>query len=477
MVQISIVNRVVVGQSPAEVFARIGCGRPELGSLLAIECDVIAPQFPVELSLPIPFASGVHETKILGRIIDVVPNRSFTVHQDMPWSGTLTCTLTPVDEGTELRLVARVDEGQLAAVASYLGLATPEAEIELDDHLIKVGLIMSKSGPGSVFAAASEHVAQQAIEELNEDADHNDLRFRLSVADDHTDPVEAARAAERLIKSGISVIVSNVTSLSFEAIQRVGRRAGALLIYTPLNEGGENGRGVFRLGERPADQIRRSVPLLMAETDARNWYLAGNEYSWPQWTNRVARRYIQASGGFVVNEEYRKLGTRDFSSLIEAISRSGADAILSTFVGADEVAFERQCFESGLRDRLQTLSLAMDEATRERVGDTASEGIWTSFGYFQCLDNPENKDFLSRYRARFGDFAPPISSISESVYEAILLYGRGVRESRSADPQEMSRRFARARLITPRGLADVSMRFGQPMYVGRGIPGGFAVTA
>lgn len=475
--QISIISRIIVGLSASEVFNQIGRGLREATSILPIQCDALAPQRPVELTLPIQFASGVHETRILGRITDVTPDKSFTIRQDMPWSGTLTCTLTPVDEGTELRLVARVSESQLAEVVAYMGMTPPECEQDSSESQIRVGLIMSKSGPGSVFAAASEHLAGLAIEELNEDADRKDSRFKLVVADDRTDPLEAARVAERLIKSGVSVIVSNVTSLSFEAIQRVCGRDGPLLVYTPLNEGGEEGRRVFRLGERPADQLRRSVPLLMAETGARNWYLAGNQYSWPQWTNRVARRYIRASGGSVVEEEYRQLGTRDFSSLIENISRSGADAILSTFVGADEVAFERQCFDSGLRSHVQTLSLAMDEATRERVGDDAANRIWTSFGYFQCLDSAQNRQFLNRYRTRFGEFAPPISSISESVYEAILLYGRAVREAGTPDPLEMSRRFAHVRIETPRGVADVSMRFGQSTLIGRAIPGGFAVTA
>jgi urea transport system substrate-binding protein len=47
--------------------------------------------------------------------------------------------------------------------------------------------------------------------------------------------------------------------------------------------------------------------------------------------------------GVIVGECFVPLGTKDFEPVIDAISSSGADLILSTLVGADEVAFERQC--------------------------------------------------------------------------------------------------------------------------------------
>ena len=54
-------------------------------------------------------------------------------------------------------------------------------------------------------------------------------------------------------------------------------------------------------------------------------------------------------------------------------------------------------------------------------------------GYFEQLPDAANAAFLRRYRRTFGAFAPPVSSISESVYEAVHLYaargppGRGGR--------------------------------------------------
>jgi branched-chain amino acid transport system substrate-binding protein len=474
MGRISIFDQVVVDISPEELFAYLSGGNPDFHWLLGMTCDKFAPHQPVTFTIPLPGTTGENNVTGLGRITKVTPGRGFTLAHEMPWRGTVTCALSDVGSGTRVRLTADIDESSLSSVAEMLGLAVPP---EAPDDRVRIGVIMSKSGPGSVFAAATEHLAEMAVEEINADADQGDITFSLQVADDRTNPVEAFRAAQRLVRAGVHVIISNVTSLSFESILAATRNSATMVIYTPINEGGDRGRGVFRLGERPAAQMHRSIPMLMQESGARCWYLAGNDYSWPQWTNRVARRYIESSGGQVVAETYRALGTRDFSSLIEKITRSGADAVLSTFVGADEVAFERQCFDSGLRTQIQTLSMALDESTRERIGDEAASGMWTSFGYFQCLESPENKDFLDRYKRRHGDFAPPISSISESVYEAIFLYAHSVREGHTPEPREVERRLRRSKVSTPRGVVDLSQRGHQNTIVGRAIPGGFAITA
>ena len=74
----------------------------------------------------------------------------------------------------------------------------------------------------------------------------------------------------------------------------------------------------------------------------------------------------------------------------------------------------------------------LDESTRERVGDRAAAGLWTAFGYYQQLPTAENRAFLARYRNTFGPWAPPVSTLSESIYSALHLYGTAVRRAAAA---------------------------------------------
>jgi branched-chain amino acid transport system substrate-binding protein len=149
--------------------------------------------------------------------------------------------------------------------------------------------------------------------------------------------------------------------------------------------------------------------------------------------------------------------------------------VLSSLVGADEVAFERQSWQAGLRSQCRTLSLVLDESTRERIGDAAARGVWTAFGYFQQFDTGSNASFLARYRAAYGTWAPPVSSLSESVYETAQLYAGAVRATRDGDPAAVARALHHYRADMPRG--EVALRgphsIRQAIHVAEATTGGF----
>jgi branched-chain amino acid transport system substrate-binding protein len=179
-------------------------------------------------------------------------------------------------------------------------------------------------------------------------------------------------------------------------------------------------------------------------------------------------------GGTVVGENFAPLGTRDFAPLIESVLHSGADVVLSSFVGADLVHFERQCHAMGVRDRCRSLALALDEPTRERIGDDAAAGMWGVSGYFEQLPGPVNEAFLQRYRTTFGQFAPPVSSISESVYEAMHRYAAAVRRAGADHLGATARELRTSREGSPRGEAAVGPE-PQRMFLAEATTGGFLV--
>jgi branched-chain amino acid transport system substrate-binding protein len=213
----------------------------------------------------------------------------------------------------------------------------------------------------------------------------------------------------------------------------------------------------------------------MRTSGARRWFLVGDDYSWSHGAHRAARQVLPEARGVIAGESFVPLGTKDFEPVIDAITRSGADLVLSTLVGADEVAFERQCLAMGLRARCRTLSLVLDESTRERVADRAAAGLWTAFGYYQQLPTAENKAFLARYRDTFGPWAPPVSTLSESTYSALHLYGTAVRQTRPDDPGQVVAALQRLRAIVPRGSVELTgpHHFRQRLHLAEASAGGF----
>lgn len=453
-----------VSGSAVEVFNLFGRDAAS-GWLFSAECDSVVPGATVSMEFPLEASPTGHEFRILGRLTKIVPYRSITISHDQPWAGRTKIAFDQVDEShTSVTVRVELDEEGLAWLTRRLGFRGDSSSTE-DVH--KVGLLTSKTGPGAIFAVACENLARMSVEEINADGGLQGRRVELVVGDDRTDPSEGVIEARRLINAGCRVIVASVTSATFEAVRTALAHHGVALVHAVLNEGGVGSSNVLRWGERPASQLHTAARPFMREGGVKNWFLVGNDYSWSHGAHSAARKILPVYGGRIAGEELVKHGTPDLTNVIEQIQKSGADCILSTLVGADEVAFERQAFHAGLRSQARTLSLVLDESTHERIGTEASEGLWAVSGYFENLDTPENRDFVDRYRVRFGRWAPPISSFSEAVYEAMHLYARAVRGGHIDDPSDAARSMLNISADFPRGMVktDGPQLVDQVMYL------------
>ncbi len=472
MGELLLIEQEYLDCSPASAFALIASNTAG-GWRFDVSGGGLAPGRLAHFAFKLPERMGGRMVEATGRVAQVEPGRLIVVAHETPWRGEIRFGITPTSHGTCVRVVIRLDQEALGWLLRQAGIDVTAAPAGCHP----LGLLVSQSGPASVFAAASENLARLAVEEVNDEGGIHGRPVFLVVGDDATEPAIGACELRRLIRTGCRAVLTNVTSATFRAIEPLARQAGILLVYTPVNEGGRTGMRLFRLGERPLGQLRETVPRLMRATGGRHWYLAGNDYSWPRATHRVAERVIQRKGGVIVGERYERLGSQDFSLVLEDIHRSRAELVISTFVGADEVAFERQFFEAGLRDRCQTLALALDESTREHIGDPASAGLWTVFGYFQQLPTAANRAFLDRYHIRFGPIVPPVSSISESVYEAVHLYAEAAGAAAASDSEQTGRMLCGRSFEGPRGRVTIDEpgRLSQSMYLAEAVTGGFAL--
>lgn len=457
-----------------EAFALFGRG--EAGTwLFGARCDSVTVGSPVRISLPLEDQGGQLPVELLGRLSMVRPGRRIVIDHAQPWQGRIGLSFDSAGPGrTRVRARADVSEAGVMWLVRQRGIMLPLPEAETG--VLRIGMLTSKSGPAAIYAMATEYLAQLAVDEINAEGGVHGRRLELVVADDETEPCTAAVEARRLRRAGCHVIFACTTSRSFTAIDdAVGR--GLLVVHAVMNERGGGARdSVVQLGEHPGSQISAVARRLMAVTGTKPWFLVGEQYSWSYAAHAAARIAVPHAGGRIIGESYTSVGTTDFSAVIERIERSGADVVMSSLIGADEVEFQRQCAIAGLRARTRAFSLAMDESTCEHIGAESAEGIWTAMAYHQDIPADGNAELLERYRARLGRWAPPISTTSETVYEAILQYagavrrhGDGVVPLRGGDLMAHLRKacdggVGRRNLVTPRlYLAQVSPRGVQVM--------------
>ena len=147
--------------------------------------------------------------------------------------------------------------------------------------------------------------------------------------------------------------------------------------------------------------------------------LVGNDYVWSRVSHRIAQTCIAESGGEVVAQTFVPFGADDYAEVLDQLRKSRADAVLISMVGQDAVNFNRAFARAGLATRVLRLSCAIEENQLLAIGADNTENLHVALGYFSALETDANLAFKARYRARFGDRAPTLNSIGQSLYEGM----------------------------------------------------------
>jgi urea transport system substrate-binding protein len=284
----------------------------------------------------------------------------------------------------------------------------------------KVGLLIPTSGSLGLLGPSAYACARLARDTWNARGGLAGREVCLTLLNSSENSPTLDRELNTLLEDReIDALVSLCNTAVCRRISAVVN-ARVPLIYTPHFEGGGLPAWVHAIGETPDRQLLPAIDWLAGRYRPRRWYLVGNDYSWPRQTHKLAVPCIRASGAEIVGERYVPLGERCFEPVIEEIVSTRADAVLVSLVGGESVYMCRAFGAAGLAGKVLRLSVCMEENAVLGMGPENTDGMFVAAGYFANLDSDVNGDFKERYRARFGDRAPMLNSLSQSVYEGMV---------------------------------------------------------
>jgi urea transport system substrate-binding protein len=106
-------------------------------------------------------------------------------------------------------------------------------------------------------------------------------------------------------------------------------------------------------------------------------------------------------------------------------------------VGGGPISFYRQFHAAGLSGKIPIASTTFGGANEQLVlTPDESNGVIVAYNYIEAIDNPVNKDFLKRFRARYGADYPPITDLAMSSYQGMLLWAAGVTKAGTLDREK-----------------------------------------
>jgi urea transport system substrate-binding protein len=315
--------------------------------------------------------------------------------------------------------------------------AAPASEVAADaPESIVVGVLHSQTGTMAVSESPVVDATVLAIEEINAAGGVLGRPIKAEIVDGKSDPEEFARLADQLLTEDKAVAVFGCwTSASRKAVRPVFERRQGLLFYPVQYEGLEQSPQIVYLGAAPNQQLLPAIDFLTGTLGKKKLFLVGSDYVFPRTAHEIIRdRVRELPGVTVVGESFIPLGSPGVAAAVAAIKKSQPDAIVNTLNGNTNVYFFRELRAAGVTaGQVPTLSVSIAESEVEGLNPSALAGDYLAAAYFQTVDRAENREFIRKFRARFGE-GRVVSDPVAAAYSGVHLWASSANAAGATDP-------------------------------------------
>lgn len=357
-----------------------------------------------------------------------------------------------------------------ALEASATDASNASSCVDVSGPTIQIGFVNSLSGTMAISETTVNKSLHMAADEINAAGGVLGKQLKVVDQDGKSEPAVFAEKARSLIeKECVAAVFGGWTSSSRKAMLPVFEADNALLFYPLQYEGMESSPNIFYSGAAPNQQI---VPALdyLKEQGHKKLFLVGSDYVFPQTANRVVNAYAEGNGMEVVGEEYTPMGSTDFTTIVNKLKSSGADAVVNTLNGDSNVAFFKEYKASGLTaDQVPVISMSIAEEEISAIGLDNVKGQLTAWNYYQTLDSSENQKFVKNFKAKYGA-SKPTSDPMESAYTSLYLWKAMVEKAKSFDVDKVKAAADGVTFNAPEGKVTVdgeNHHIYKTSYIGR----------
>jgi branched-chain amino acid transport system substrate-binding protein len=241
-------------------------------------------------------------------------------------------------------------------------------------------------------------------------------------------------ATQAATRDKAAVVHAGITSASREAIRPVLKRYNTLYFYNTQYEGGVCDRNCFCTGSTPAQNVQRLVPHVMQKW-GKKVYIVAADYNYGQITSKWVTKFFREGGGDAVGVDFFPLDVTNFGPAIQKIQAAKPDMVVSALVGGAHVSFYRQWAAAGMKSRIPMASTTFGGGNESLLlSPEEGDGIVCAFSYFQEVDNPANKAFLEKFRAKLGTGTPYLGAeLAMRSYIGMRLWAEGVKKAGTID--------------------------------------------
>ncbi len=326
---------------------------------------------------------------------------------------------------------------------------------------ITVGLVASQTGPMTFQGVAITRGLTLAFEEAGNRVAGKTIK--VIAEDEVVSPQVALTKTQKLIeKDNIDVLVGPVNSAAPLAmrdyvVQKKVPWIVPLAMPENLTLPPLANKYTFRLQIIPSQANFPFAEWLHKNRGYRKMAALGIDF--PAGRDSVAafKKGFDQAGGQVVQEIFTALNTPDFGPYLSQLRRD-IDAVYAWYAGADAVKFDSQYVDFGLKDKLPLNGWIgiTEEVIMDAVKDFI-KGHTVATPYVPTINLPENKKFVSEFRAKY-NADPALPSCNAYDAGKIILAAAAAVKGDLSDKDKFLAAIAKTTLNSPRGPVQFDER-------------------
>ncbi|MBO0333149.1 ABC transporter substrate-binding protein [Sneathiella sp. CAU 1612] len=326
-----------------------------------------------------------------------------------------------------------------AACAAVLAFTGSNYAMADEPESFKIGAVLPFSGPYGIIGKGMKQGAELAIEMRGGKVLGKPVE--VTWEDSETKPQPAVQKATRLISSGAQMIFGAASSASTAALQGITEQRKIPLLVTISADDKITRKNGYRYTFRTSNTLGMEIRMALEFTKAaglKKVYGVGADYAVTRDGWDAYKAAAEAAGVEIVGVDYPPLGNRDYSVIIDKISKTDADGVILIVTGSDGVTFLKQAGQAGLgKNKVLFGPVLQDEVLAAAVGPDAI-GAASGVRYHYSLDNPANKAFVEAYRAKYNEWP---DSFAGEAFDGMSWFLDAVDSTNSWDREEWVKAF------------------------------------
>jgi branched-chain amino acid transport system substrate-binding protein len=258
------------------------------------------------------------------------------------------------------------------------------------------------------------------------------VRFVLDSADDQADPRTGTTVAQKLVDDGIKGMLGHFNSGTTIPASRIYANAGIpqIAMATAPEYTQQGFKTTFRMMTSDTQQGSVAGTFAAKNLGMKKIAIVDDRTAYGQGLADQFAKAAKAAGATIVDREYTNDKAVDFKAILTKLKAVNPDLVY--YGGADSQAgpMVKQMKSLGIKAPLMGGEMVHTPTFLKIAGD-AAEGTIASLAGLPLDDMPGGKDYVVKYKKRFGK---DVETYSPYAYDGAMAMMKAMEKANSTDP-------------------------------------------